>query len=420
MKVEQGDLDAAGASELAAPPNDTTPPRLGDAVVRAASAAQDLEHLTRPLLEALSKVAALESTYLMVFDWDRHEQEVLYAYNARGVTVTEGIRIRCPPGLSPEAFPGVTRSLEDLTDNHPDSQVAKDLGLRAYVSVPVVVARHRLWGMLCGASPAPSEVSETVISVMEFLALLIADHVIRQQTAAAEHRAEAAEDRLRTRAMFLARAEHLLKSPLTVVLGMSRMLRRHWETLPTGERENLLSTLEANAETLSRQVEDLLVEARSEVRARDLAPFALELSDLLPTIARAFDAVSETHHVVAEESSDIMVMADPSALYQVLGHLLDNAVKYSPNGSTVRLHVRKVDREVVIEVTDEGVGVPEDVDVFAPFVRGSIEATAGATVPGLGLGLHIVRNLVEAMGGSVTVRPEPRGSTFVVRLPAAS
>jgi signal transduction histidine kinase len=113
----------------------------------------------------------------------------------------------------------------------------------------------------------------------------------------------------------------------------------------------------------------------------------------------------------------VTAVGDASALQQVLGLLLDNAVKYSPEGGTIRLTARRMEREVVIEVVDAGVGVPEDIDIFAPFQRGP-----GGELgpPGVGLGLHIVRNLVEAMGGSIQGRRNPdRGSTFAITLPAA-
>lgn len=88
---------------------------LVEVVARVAGNSRDLESLTRPLLEALAKLAKLESTYLMVFDWSRSQQEVRFAYNARGVTVSEGMRVAIAQGLSPQALPGVTRSLQSVS-----------------------------------------------------------------------------------------------------------------------------------------------------------------------------------------------------------------------------------------------------------------------------------------------------------------
>jgi signal transduction histidine kinase len=113
----------------------------------------------------------------------------------------------------------------------------------------------------------------------------------------------------------------------------------------------------------------------------------------------------------------LLVDADPAALQQVLGHLIENAVKYSDGGTTVVVRAfADGSGLVVLEVSDEGIGIPEGIDIFAPFLRGS----ATDHRPGVGLGLYIVRNLVRAMGGDVTARRNAdRGSTFTVRLPGA-
>jgi K+-sensing histidine kinase KdpD len=375
---------------------------------------QDLESVTRPLLEALSKMATLESTYLMVFDWGERQQEVQYAYNSEGPLVEEGMRVAIPRELFPEALPGVTRSLQSLAEAHPDSQVAKDLGLQTYVSVPVVVARHRLWGMLCGASRAPRQVSESAITVMEHLAQLVAEHVTREQTAATVRRAEVAEETLLARAVFLAQTEHELKSPLTVLRGMARILADDWRSLTVEEREEFLNALVANVDFLTRQIDNLLVEAGAEVRARSLEPEEIELTRVLRSTARAFDSAFPDHRVVSESEGEVRAVADRGALEQALGLLLDNAVKYSPEGGTIRLGSRRAGGWAVIEVSDEGMG-SDEVDLWAPFQRDGVAPKVSA---GVGLGLHVVRNLLLAMGGSVEARRNPeRGSTFEIRLP---
>jgi signal transduction histidine kinase len=102
----------------------------------------------------------------------------------------------------------------------------------------------------------------------------------------------------------------------------------------------------------------------------------------------------------------------------VLGHLVDNAIKYSPAGTVILLRALSADDCIEVEVCDEGVGIPEGVDVFAPFQRGEDETVAATS--GVGLGLHIVQSLTQAMGGTVDARHnDHRGSTFTVRLPVA-
>ena len=98
---------------------------------------------------------------------------------------------------------------------------------------------------------------------------------------------------------------------------------------------------------------------------------------------------------------DTRARADRGALHQGLGNLIDNAIKFRRWRRS--LHVRATTEHVEIDVTDQGIGVRDDVELFAPFQRGGDEATIG--IAGTGLGLYIVRNLVEAMGGTVNARP---------------
>jgi signal transduction histidine kinase len=377
----------------------------------------DLGGLVRPLLEALATFADLESTYLTVFDWERHEQEVRFVFNAGEPQVVEGHRIPLPAELSPEAFPGVTRSPQTIGRSQPDSWVAQRLGLKTYVSVPVTVGKHQLFGMLCGASRQPRALSETVVSMFESLAAIIGKHVVRLHTEATEERATAAETQLLSRSRFIAEAEHRLKTPLTVLHGMSLTLRAHQSDLSESARIALNESMIRHVDLLSQEVERLLVEARAEVRIRELSPVDLELGPLVRELAGAFDGLGTAHDVVADVSEEVAAYVDPTAIYQVMGHLLDNAIKYSPNGGRITIRLSRAAGSVAIDVIDEGIGLPSDTDIFEAFSRA--DPQDGQT-PGIGLGLHIVRDLVEAMMGTVTARRNPEGgSTFNVSVPSA-
>ena len=405
-----------GGQQAGAGPEDSGL-EFGQVIVRAAANGHDLDGLVRPLLEALAKVSGLDTTYLTVVDWDRRSQTVRFVHSTDEITVREGHMVGLPEGLTPELLPGVTRSPDQVPAIHPDSWVARRMGLKTYVSVPVMLAEHELYGMLCGASLAKHEVTEHVVTVMEFFAQIISDHVVRTRTAATVRRAAVAERQLRTRAQFLGEAEHRLKTPLTVLQGVSGALLDHGDDMEDEQRKHFLESMVRNAEELTRLVNDLLTEARSEVQARELAPIRLELRPFTDMIAEAFTCVSTSHRVIGHVSPGAVAVVDPSALYQVLGHLLDNAVKYSPDGGTITVRVDSTLGGIQIAVTDEGIGLPENIDVFAPFQRGDSDVT-GQT-PGVGLGLHIVRNLVDSMGGSlVAQRNSGKGSTFTVRLPS--
>jgi signal transduction histidine kinase len=384
------------------------------AVAASAAGYHDLEGLTRPLLRALAELAGLDCTYLTVFDWDRREQEVRFAHGG-DVGITEGSRLALPDGVSREILLGVTRSPAQMPRTHPDSQAAKRLGLRTYVRVPVVLAKHELVGIVCGASRRPQPVGEPVVSVMEFFAQIVADHMSRDRVEATEHRAERAEEQLRARGLFLAVAEHQLKTPLTSLLGAARILDDGWAELGQDERALFLGMVMRSALDLAGRVDGLLVEARADMQSRDLAPVDIDLLGFVEPITRALDAMAD-HQVRAEVDEGLMAWADPIALHQVLSHLLDNAVKYSPARGLITVLGHRTPGGVALAVVDKGVGLPAGVDVFEAFQRGEVEHVGA--VPGIGLGLHIVRNLVEAMGGLVAAAANAEGgTTFTVDLP---
>ena len=246
--------------------------------------------------------------------------------------------------------------------------------------------------------------------------LVMTEERTAEALALAEARATAAEDRLRSQTMLLAEAEHRLKTALAVITGWATTLEDRWEQLDEARKREGLSIIRRASEGMAVQARRLLEDARAEMRMLDLAPVRLDLREVLDLNVATFEGLSQTHVIVSATppDHDVDVDVDPAALQQVLGHLLENAVKYSPPGTTVVVGARRDGDVVVIDVVDEGDGIPDDVDVFAPFQRGDVGSTDG-----VGLGLYIVRNLVRAMGGDVVAARNPvgRGSTFSVRLP---
>lgn len=390
---------------------------LGWAVVEAAAGADSLEQLARPLLKAIVDLGDLDSALLVIFDWERNHVAVRYAHNVGDVEIPEGL-VECPTTVGPRALPCVTHLVRESPVKHPDCLIAQNGGLRTSMSVPVVAADNEVFGMLCAMSLEPRPLTPRLAATMKFAARAFAEQIVRDQVAAAERRARIAEETLRTRARFLAQVGHQLRSPLAVVRGLAEVLADHDGDLSAEKREEILDALGRNAEMASSQLEDLLAGARAEAQARELVAGPVDVARMIRVLTVAFGGVSHTHKVVADVAEELTALADSTGLSQVLGHLLDNAVKYSPGGGTIRVSARCAGPSVEIEVCDEGVGIPEEVDIFAPFARGREN---GPGIPrGIGLGLHIVRNLVESMGGSVAGRRnDGTGSTFAVCLPAA-
>ena len=243
---------------------------------------------------------------------------------------------------------------------------------------------------------------------------LTAEDVDLDEISRLRQRAEQAEERLRAHNLVLAEAEHRLKTRMAVISAWSATLDERWEELSEPLKREGVAVIRRSASDLARQASQLLSNARAGLVVLDLRPRPTPVRPLLDDLARSFSRVAPEHTVVVEADPSIRVEADPEALTHALEHLLENALAYSESGTTVTLRATaRGSHTVSIEVVDEGLGIP-DGDLFAAFSRG--DTSAGT--PGSGLGLYIVRNLVEGMRGGVAASRNPwGGSTFAVTLP---
>lgn len=219
---------------------------------------------------------------------------------------------------------------------------------------------------------------------------------------------------------FVSIVSHELRAPLTAIKGFAKTLLQRGEALPPETRANFLATVNAQADRLARLVDDLLQVSRIDARRlrMDLQPVApAELvSDLIEQFSNKWGRAID----VSVSPALPPVAADRPKLEEVLINLVDNAIKYSPPDAPVRIVAREADGEVEIAVEDRGFGISADdtAKLFQKFQRLSTPATRD--VGGTGLGLYIVKGLVDAMGGRVWVESVPGdGSTFAFSIPVA-
>ncbi len=228
-------------------------------------------------------------------------------------------------------------------------------------------------------------------------------------------RYEALERAVAERTQFLAIAQHKLKTPLAVLSGWASTLTQ-WELLEPDERAEGIEAIERATEEIRQQIDDLLDEARIHLLGDSLRVEPVALAPFLDAAVARLRLDPDRHPASVEVDPGCQVLADLDGLHQVVSHLLDNAVKYSPTGGPITVRAAAGD-PVRIEILDRGIGLEEEVDVFAPFERAR---NASLVARGTGLGLHIVRMLVHGMGGQVRARPRPgRGTVVSVELPAA-
>ncbi len=293
---------------------------------------------------------------------------------------------------------------------------------QALAAVPLTV-EGRITGAMGLTFREIQSFGEDDRAFMLAIARLCAQALERARLYQAERRMRAeAEEANRTKDEFLATLSHELRTPLTAMLGWTRMLRM--DMLDEATSAHALETVERNAKAQAQLIEDLLDVSRiitGKLRL-DVRPM-----ELLPVIEAAIDAVrpaADAKNIELQMALDPLsgaVSGDPNRLQQIVWNLLSNAVKFTARGGQVKVGLERVDSHVEISVSDTGQGITPD---FLPYVFDRFRQADGSTTRmhgGLGLGLAIVRHLVELHGGTVRAQSsgEGHGATFNVQLPLA-
>ncbi len=220
-----------------------------------------------------------------------------------------------------------------------------------------------------------------------------------------------------SRTAFLGSVTHELRTPLAAISGFAQLLGREPEPSPD-LRQDIARRIRRNATSLNSLVEDILLFSRVEGDRLQLSPVELDLADVAADVVERLDPVLGGRDVEVAVPT-LAVEADLRALEQVLVNLLTNAAFYSPDGSRIRLSAEREGGMARVVVEDDGPGVaPEERDrIFERFHRGRQGQASGR--PGTGLGLSVVAELLDAMGGSISVATSPAlgGASFAFRLP---
>ena len=230
-------------------------------------------------------------------------------------------------------------------------------------------------------------------------------------------RLTAETDRLRS--ALLTSISHDLKTPLASILGSITSLRAYSKTFDETAKDDLMGTIQEEAERLNRFIANLLDMTRLESGAVEPRFAAVDLPEVVSSAVKRAQRILTGHRVELHLASDLPLLRLDFVLFeQVLFNLLDNAAKYSPAGTTIQVRALRDGDRVELWVSDEGEGIPVDEleSIFDKFYRVHAGDQRRA---GTGLGLAICRGFVEAMGGTITAanRVDRRGAVFIIKLP---
>ena len=228
-------------------------------------------------------------------------------------------------------------------------------------------------------------------------------------------------DRMKSR--FVSNVSHELRTPVTTIKLYATLLQQ----MSQGDRnwDRYLKSLAQEADRQARLVENILQISRIETGRMEIHPRRIPLNELVEVTVRSHEVLAQNRGLTLEQRPDTpgpSALVDPERMMQVLNNLVENAIRYTPQGGTVTVTTRKEKTEgrtwATVTVTDTGIGISEQElpHIFEPFSRG--ERPRLMQISGTGLGLAIVKEIVELHGGRVTVESQvDAGSTFTVRLP---
>ena len=401
-------------------------------LAEALGTARDLEDVLRALRSIV--IAATPSNALFVSLYDPHKQLRTCAYAwSEGEEVDVSDLPPMPMTDSPHSRAVETNEVVVCDDfqaailGQPrfDVQMAVDPRLpRSAVAVPMAVM-GRVVGGFEVQSAEPAAFTPEHVTLLRLVATMTAAAIENVRLYESERAARrVAEAAVAARDEFLSIAAHELKTPMTTLRGTVQLGLRRLEQdgeVDSKRLERYLRTINEHSAKLVRLTEQLLDVSRIESGQLSLERSELDVVPLVQAVVDATQART-SHHRISLQTPDAppTLVADALRLEQVLTNLLDNAVKYSPDGGAIGVGVAERTtngkRELEISVRDHGLGVPPEhlPRIFERLYQGHTMSYS----PGMGLGLYVARQIVELHGGRIEVEtPRGGGSRFVVRLP---
>ncbi|GAB1544844.1 hypothetical protein NUACC21_75200 [Scytonema sp. NUACC21] len=217
---------------------------------------------------------------------------------------------------------------------------------------------------------------------------------------------------------YVSMVSHEFRNPLSIILMSSELLRHYNAKLSDEKKLQQIDNIKIAVGVMTQLLEDVLTIGSAESGTLTCNPTAIYIVEYCHQLVENLHQTTQTNHKVSfiAQDNNVTVMMDERLIYHILTNLMSNAIKYSPEGGTVRVELMYKNLQVIFRVQDEGIGIPaacQD-NLFTPFHR----AKNVGKIPGTGLGLAIVKRCVDLHGGQITVESEiGKGTTFTVTIP---
>ena len=395
------------------------------AVMTALSESLTSAQVAQVIIEQGMSALGASCGLVAVLNQDASELEIIQAIGYEHVgEFLRSFSIHAPYPLAEAVRTGQpvwVETIENRIARYPDlAEAYAKVGSEAWISVPLLIEGQAVGGLSLSFSTVP-QLYESDRAFVLALAQQSAQAIDRARLYESEQQARAqAEAANRIKDEFLAVLSHELRTPLNPILGWTRLLRRG--TLDSSKTAVALETIERNAELQVQLIEDLLDISGILQGKLSLNSTPINLKTTLKAAIETVSLAAEAKNIQIEtqlEPNVSHVLGDATRLQQVVWNLLTNAIKFTPRGGRVEVEVKTIDSYAQIQVRDTGKGIAPE---FIPYVFDTFrqaDSSITRTFGGLGLGLAIVRHVVELHGGTVKAESfgEGQGATFTVTLP---
>jgi K+-sensing histidine kinase KdpD len=388
-------------------------------VSQAVSESLDLHLILDAALERVAQCTGLEASFIYL---DVNDHLVLKAHHGLSRRMIETLPKEIERGSG--TIGGILQ--EDRAEvieglgQYPQTDLAflGETGFHSFAGVPLTILGEGI-GVLGVTTSFPRYFSANNIELLTGIAREIAIAVRNAQLYEDASSVKALRELDTMRSEFLANVSHELRTPLSVIKGSANSLLQTDVVFDEQTRRDFLASIDRDADTLTRLVDDLLMMSRLEAEALEVHKKPHRLTEVIISIKDRLKNLTVRHHLRLRIPDGLpQVPIDDSRVGEVLTNLVENAVKFSDDNTVIVIEAKPGDKEVVVSVTDEGIGIPAEMHqkIFERFFQG--EGRRAGRRKGTGLGLAICQGIIDAHGGKIWVESEPgKGAKFIFTLP---
>ncbi len=379
----------------------------------------DLQKIVDSALQKVTECTGLEACFIYLRD-----RNILKLKGHRGLSINTAADMPQELSTTSGIFSNLIEQsgpiiIEDLKNSQETYlKFLSDFGYRSFAGVPLTILGENI-GLLGIATDFNQSFNPNNIELLTGIGREIAIAVRNAQLYEDASSAKALRELDVMRTEFLANVSHELRTPLAVIKGSANSLLQPDVIFDEQTRREFLVSIDKDADTLTRLVDDLLMVSRLEANALEVRKKPRKLSDVISAIKDRLDNLTIKHHLHINISDEIpSINIDEGRIGEVLTNLVENAVKFSDDDSNIYIKAVQKPKEVIISVADEGVGIPPELHqkIFERFFQG--DGRKAGRRKGTGLGLAICQGIIEAHGGKIWVESKPgEGAKFIFSLP---